>query len=320
MEQAYTIIADLHTHTLASTHAYSSLTEMVRAASERGLYAIAITDHGKAMPGSPRDWYFGNLRGHQEGFGYLMEQAYTIIADLHTHTLASTHAYSSLTEMVRAASERGLYAIAITDHGKAMPGSPRDWYFGNLREVPLRYRGVLTLAGMEANVLDFEGRLDLEPGDARALDWVVASIHHLPLEGLQNPDVEKCTHLWSQVAKDPRVHVIGHSGDPQFAYDVDKVIPLFGEHHKLVEINNHSFQVRPDNIPNCRKIALACKRYGVPIVVDSDAHFETEVGCFDQALAMLEEIDFPQELILNASEQRLNDYLARYTSTFEARS
>ena len=229
-----------------------------------------------------------------------MEQAYTIIADLHTHTLASTHAYSSLTEMVRAASERGLYAIAITDHGKAMPGSPRDWYFGNLREVPLRYRGVLTLAGMEANVLDFEGRLDLEPGDARALDWVVASIHHLPLEGLQNPDVEKCTHLWSQVAKDPRVHVIGHSGDPQFAYDVDKV--------------------RPDNIPNCRKIALACKRYGVPIVVDSDAHFETEVGCFDQALAMLEEIDFPQELILNASEQRLNDYLARYTSTFEARS
>lgn len=76
-----------------------------------------------------------------------MEQAYTIIADLHTHTLASTHAYSSLTEMVRAASERGLYAIAITDHGKAMPGSPRDWYFGNLREVPLRYRGGAHLGG-----------------------------------------------------------------------------------------------------------------------------------------------------------------------------
>ena len=132
-----------------------------------------------------------------------MEQAYTIIADLHTHTLASTHAYSSLTEMVRAASERGLYAIAITDHGKAMPGSPRDWYFGNLREVPLRYRGVLTLAGMEANVLDFEGRLDLEPGDARALDWVVASIHHLPLEGLQNPDVEKCTTCGAKWPRTP---------------------------------------------------------------------------------------------------------------------
>ena len=238
-----------------------------------------------------------------------MEQAYTIIADLHTHTLASTHAYSSLTEMVRAASERGLYAIAITDHGKAMPGSPRDWYFGNLREVPLRYRGVLTLAGMEANVLDFEGRLDLEPGDARALDWVVASIHHLPLEGLQNPDVEKCTHLWSQVAKDPRVHVIGHSGDPQFAYDVDKVIPLFGEHHKLVEINNNSFHVRRDAVINCREIALLCKKHGVRVIVNTDSHFATQVGHAGLALKMLDEIGFPEELVVNSSVERFRQYL-----------
>lgn len=249
-----------------------------------------------------------------------MKHAYTIIADLHTHTLFSGHAHSTFSEMVGAARDKGLYALAVTDHTGVMPGSPVDWYFSSLHELPLHYKGVLTIVGAETNILDFEGNTDLGESYAGQLDWVVASIHRLGLPGLENPDVEKCTHLWSQVAKDPRVHVIGHSGDPQFAYDVDKVIPLFGEHHKLVEINNHSFQVRPDNIPNCRKIALACKRYGVPIVVDSDAHFETEVGCFDQALAMLREIDFPQELILNASEQRLNDYLARYTSTFEARS
>ena len=53
---------------------------------------------------------------------------------------------------------------------------------------------------------------------------------------------------------------------------------MFGENHKLVEINNHSFQVRPDNVENCRKIALCCKKYGVPIVVDSDAHFEERSG------------------------------------------
>ena len=112
--------------------------------------------------------------------------------------------------------------------------------------------------------------------DAGQLDWVVASIHRLGLAGLENPDVEKCTHLWSQVAKNPRVNVIGHSGDPLFAYDYEKVIPLFGENHKLVEINNHSFEARKENIANCKKIALCCKRHGVPIVVDSDAHFETE--------------------------------------------
>ena len=189
-----------------------------------------------------------------------MKQAYTIIADLHTHTIASTHAYSTVTEMVQAAAAKGLYALAITDHARTMPGAPREWYFSSLYELPLHYRGVMTLAGIEANVLDFEGHIDLEKKDGERLDWVVASIHHLPLEGLQKPDVEKCTHLWLQVAKNPKVHVIGHSGDPLYAYDIDKVIPVFGEQHKLVEINNHSFVARKENIANCKKIALACKK------------------------------------------------------------
>lgn len=248
-----------------------------------------------------------------------MKQAYTIVADLHTHTTASTHAYSTLTEMVCAAAEKGLYALAVTDHGKVMPGSPRDWYFSNLREVPLHYRGVLTLVGMETNVLDFEGHTDLGR-DADKLDWVVASIHHLPLEGLKNPDVEKSTHLWLQIAKNPHVNVIGHSGDPLYTYDFEKVIPVFGENHKLVEINSHSFQVRRENCENCRKIALTCKKYGVPIVVNSDAHFETQVGSVGPALEMLSELDFPEELIVNASAERLNEYLRRYTPTFEKRS
>ncbi len=245
-----------------------------------------------------------------------MKRAYTIIADLHTHTTASTHAYSTVTEMVKAAGEKGLYALAITDHGREMPGAPRDWYFSNLHTIPLRYRGVLTLVGMETNVLDFEGHTDLEERDAKKLDWIVASIHHLDLEGLKDPDVDKCTHLWLQVAKNPHVNVIAHSGDPLYAYDYDKVIPAFGENHKLVEINNHSFEVRRQNVENCRKIALACKKYGVPIVVNSDAHFETQVGYVDYALEMLSEVDFPEELILNASADRLNDYLSRYTTAF----
>ncbi len=244
---------------------------------------------------------------------------YKIIADLHTHSIASTHAYSTVTEMVQAAGARGLYALAITDHAAKMPGSPREWYFNCLRELPLHYRGVLTVMGIEGNLLDFEGHMDVTEDNVRLLDWVVASIHKLGFEGLKDPDVEKCTHLWLQIARTPYVNVIGHSGDPDYAYDYDRVIPEFGANHKLVEINNHSFDARPRNEENCRKIALACKKHGVPIVVNSDAHFETQVGRFDRALAMLEDIDFPEELILNASEKRLNDYLEEHTHIYSNR-
>ena len=50
-----------------------------------------------------------------------------LIADTHTHTTASTHAYSTLQEMVHAAAEKGLFAIGITDHGYSMPGGPGAW-------------------------------------------------------------------------------------------------------------------------------------------------------------------------------------------------
>ena len=42
-----------------------------------------------------------------------------ILLDTHTHTLASTHAYSTVLEMAKYASEAGMEAIAITDHAPA---------------------------------------------------------------------------------------------------------------------------------------------------------------------------------------------------------
>lgn len=252
-----------------------------------------------------------------------MSYKYKIIADLHTHTLASTHAYSTLTEMADAAHEKGLYAIGITDHAPAMPGAPREWYFSSLHQLPLYFRGIKTVMGVEANIMDFEGALDIDSGVRKdefdRLDWVVASIHEIDGVCLEKPDIEKSTNLWMNVAKNPKVHVIGHSGSPRFAYDYEKVIPEFGRNHKLVEINAHTFDVRAANAPYCKKIAESCKRHGVPIIVNSDAHFITEVGYFDKALKMLEEIGFPEELIVNASVERLNDYLEKHTNILKNR-
>ena len=196
-----------------------------------------------------------------------------LIADTHTHTTASTHAYSTLQEMVHAAAEKGLFAIGITDHGYSMPGGPGAWYFGNLHSVPKRLENVWVLRGAEANVVDYEGHLDIPEEDLRRLDWVVASIHSCCMPEGVVPTRELCTRLWLEVAKNPYVNVIGHSGSPDYAYDYEWVIPEFGRNGKLVEINSHSFEVRASYIPNCREIARLCMKYRVPVIVNSDAHF-----------------------------------------------
>jgi len=48
-----------------------------------------------------------------------------LLADLHTHTVASGHAYSTVTELAWAAADKGLELIAVTDHGPTVPQGVR---------------------------------------------------------------------------------------------------------------------------------------------------------------------------------------------------
>lgn len=239
-----------------------------------------------------------------------------IIADTHMHTTASTHAYSTLQEMVHAAAEKGLYAAAITDHGISMPGAPGKWYFHNMRVIPHIFEGVLVLHGEEANVIDYEGNTDLEPDSLKDLDWVVASMHDICMPE-EKPTVEAVTNSWLQVAKNPKVNVIGHSGSVMFEYDYETVIPEFGRQGKLVELNEGTFTNRRKSVSNCKKIIQLCKKFSVPIVVNTDSHFSTLVGCFENSLKLLEELDFPEELVVNSEVVRFQNYLRQYTNIFD---
>ena len=56
-------------------------------------------------------------------------------ADLHTHTIVSGHAYSSMQEMAKAASEMGIELLGITEHGPAIPGTCNEIYYTNMHVV-----------------------------------------------------------------------------------------------------------------------------------------------------------------------------------------
>lgn len=233
-----------------------------------------------------------------------------IIADTHTHTIASTHAYSTIQEMVQAAKSMNLYAIAITDHAQNMPGAPKneEWYFDNLRAVPKVLYGVRVLKGAEANVINEHGELDLHPRLQKNLEWIVASMHEISFAQLPK-GIEQFTNAWLSVAENPNVQVIGHSGTPEFAYDYERVIPQFAKNGKLIEINNGSFRFRKESTENCVKIAKLCKKHKARIVVNTDAHFSHAVGKAESTMEMLKDMDFPKELIVNANVQSFQHYL-----------
>ncbi len=226
-----------------------------------------------------------------------------IVADMHTHTIASVHAYATITEMVSQASEIGLYAIAVTDHAHI----PQRQYFNSLVLIPEYFKGVRVLRGIEANVCDYRGNVDVDKELLEKLDWVVASIHAGTMEKGE-PDVEKCTEAYLGLAHNPYVNVIGHSGSEWFKYDYDRVIPEFAREGRLVEINDSAFRYKKDYMHNCIEIAKKCMQYGARICVDTDSHFTDTLGRADSALKALEDISFPEKLIVNGSIDNLQAY------------
>ena len=231
---------------------------------------------------------------------------YNIKTDTHCHTVASDHAYSTVVEMASYAHKYSLEAIAITDHGPALPDGAHEWHFGNMRCLPPYIEGVRVLHGAEVNITDYTGGVDLGEEKLQELDWIVASCHE-PV--IKPGTVEQNTAAYLGVADNPYIDVIGHSGSEAYKYDYEHVIPVFGQKGKLVEINAHSFEARVGAPDNCRKIAKLCMKYGVHIVVNSDAHICFSVGQLEPATEMLTSIKFPEKLIVNRSLESLADFI-----------
>jgi len=231
-----------------------------------------------------------------------------IKADLHCHTMASAHAYSTIYELVTFAKKKGLEVIAMTDHGPALPDSPNIWHFKNLRTLPREYDGVHILRGVEANIIDENGSLDMPDAILEKLDWVIASFHD---DAYYCTDFDTNTKTWLNIAKDPRVNMIGHPDRLPFIFDHEKVIKAFYEYNKVVEINNHSFKMVRGSVKDIEDILRVCKKYGVMISLNSDAHACFEVGAVENSLKMVEEFGYKKDLILNYSPEMILDIAAK---------
>ena len=231
--------------------------------------------------------------------------------DLHTHTLVSGHAYSTIREMARMASEKGLKILGITEHAPQMPGSCHEFYFQNLTVVPREMYGVRLLLGAELNILDENGTVDLSDRAMNALDIAIASIHPNCYKGPVTR--EAVTEAYLSAMENPKIHIIGHPDDGRFPADYERLVKKSKETGTLLELNNSSMRpegFRVNAYENDREMLLLCKQYGVPVILGSDAHVDADIAAYETALKLLEECSFPDELVVNTSVQKLRKILA----------
>lgn len=229
--------------------------------------------------------------------------------DVHTHTVASGHGYSTIQEMAKAAAGLGLTILGITEHGPGIPGTCHPIYFRNLICVPRELYGVRLMLGAELNILNTLGELDLDEEYLRMLDLRIAGIHSVCWQGGTR---EENTAGVVNAMRNPYVQIISHPGDGSALLDFEQLVLTSKETHTLLEINNHSLhparhkaEARPNNL----ELLRLAKKHQVPVILGSDAHFSTMIAQYDQLLPLLQETAFPDELIVNYDTKRFSEYL-----------
>jgi putative hydrolase len=239
--------------------------------------------------------------------------------DYHLHSTYSD-GHSSVEEMVMAASLAGLEEVCLADHG------PRNFAVGvesaqtllqikeEIKSLREEYTGLQIYAGVEANIISLDGKLDVEREVIAKLDLLIAGLHsYVWPEGLsdvpwilgnqavkvfpfrknrlKNANTKALVEAIYRYEPD----IISHPG-LKMEINIAEVGRACLEKDTLWEINAGH---KHPGYKEVREIA----RLGVEFVVNSDAHFPESVGALDYGSWVLEKAGVSTQQIRNSKEK-----------------
>lgn len=220
--------------------------------------------------------------------------------DLHTHTCASGHGTNDrITDLAKEAAKRQMTVLGISDHGPASMGSAGLSYFRSLFLCEKKRFGVTLRYGAEANILDADGKLDIPDDILKTLDYCIVSMHR-PI--YTSGSAAENTRSYIRAMHHPNVKIIGHCDDSRFPVDYPELVKAALSLGVIPEVNNVSLlpdSYRKDCRANTIKLLTACEALSCPIILSSDSHGREHIGDVQEALKLLQEVDFPASLIQN---------------------
>lgn len=232
-----------------------------------------------------------------------------ILADYHTHTIYS-HGKGTIEDNVKVAISKNLKKIGISDHGyKHITYGVKYDKIAAMREeidkLNEKYREIEILLGMECNILDEKGNIDIDNGISKKLDYVMAGYHfgsmpssvrcafnhsfnYLKFRSLTK---EYNTNAVINAMKNNDIFIVTHPGDKGDVY-IEEVAKIAVKTNTHLEINSHHGYL------NCEQLKLI-KDTGVELIIGSDAHRPEHVGNFDNAIKIAKEANINFDIIKN---------------------
>ncbi len=256
-----------------------------------------------------------------------METAYKnfrLRYDYHTHTIFS-HGQGTIEDNVKAAIQKGLTGIAITDHG------PGHLIFGikrsnipvmraEINRLKLVYPKIEILLGIEANIINKNNHLDITTEEAKLFDCVLAGYHFGVLHAYsfnnfainmvrkitKKPDkineknritrarVNKNTNMVIKAIMENEIKILTHPGD-KADFDLLKIGEACAQRGTLMEISSWHAHLTIEEL----KILAKTK---VEFIVSSDAHKPERVGSCSEAIKRALDAGIDMSRVVNIEE------------------
>lgn len=209
-----------------------------------------------------------------------------IIYDLHTHTIFS-HGKGTIEENVKIAKQKGLTKIAITDHG------PEHFSFALKRKnLPFmraecdrlsKEYGIEVLLGVEANLLDKTGRIDVKEEDKKYYDIILMGYHKLVKPKPKQlwfsiktkllstkKQIEENTDAYIFAINKYDIKVLTHL-NYGIKVNIKRLADACKEKDVLIELNGKRISFVQEDIEYMKSI-------GTKFILSSDAHSPKNVG------------------------------------------
>ncbi|OPZ05353.1 MAG: putative phosphatase YcdX [candidate division BRC1 bacterium ADurb.BinA364] len=230
--------------------------------------------------------------------------------DLHTHTLDSRCGLHTLLEVLEIAREKGIRAIAITDHGPKAGNPPRGTFL-KAERTPGEYKGLAVLKGIEANILSPDGAIDAPPAHWANYDVVLAGFHPC---GWTDAGAERNTEaLLRLLRSERRPDIVSHPDIRTFPLMMEEAAEAAAEAGVALELNTANLVLDKTDLDAARRMIRAGARHGTLFALNSDGHTWAEFGRDEPMRDFLREMGAPALDIINdwPLERALGHFRAR---------
>ncbi len=237
-----------------------------------------------------------------------------LFGDYHTHTPYS-HGKGTIAENVQSAINKGLRQVAITDHGfsHALYAMKREDIVSMRKEIEeAEDRAPIdVLLGVEANLISYDGDVDILPEDYDKFDIILCGYHQFAkpkkkfgwlsfhvknlignkIHFNTKRQIKKNTNAYVQAMRKYDIDVITHLGRG-LKVDVRTVARVAKETNTYIELNSK-------NLGMSEKEIKICMEEGVKFIIDSDAHTAERVGECSLGLKTMLKLKIPEDMVVN---------------------